>query len=56
MAWHLFGAKPLPDPMLLDYELDHWEQNPVKFNQSDEYTSFKKMDLELSSAKCLTFI
>ena len=31
MAWHLFGAKPLPEPMLIYCELDRWEQTSVKF-------------------------
>ena len=30
MACHLFGAKPLPEPMLAYYQLDSWEQISVK--------------------------
>ena len=31
MACHLFGAKPLPEPMLVYCQLDYWEQVSVKF-------------------------
>ena len=31
MACHLFGAKPLPEPMLASCQLDSWEQISVKF-------------------------
>ena len=31
MACRLFGAKPLPEPMLAHCQLDPWEQNSVKF-------------------------
>ena len=31
MACRLFGAKPLPEPMLPYCQLDYWEQNSVKF-------------------------
>ena len=31
MACRLFGAKPLPEPMLAYCQLDHWEQISVKF-------------------------
>ena len=31
MACCLFGANPLPDPMLLYCQLDYWEQISVKF-------------------------
>ena len=27
MAWRLFGAKPLSEPMLTYCQLDSWEQN-----------------------------
>ena len=40
MACRLFGAKPLPEPLQVYYQLDSWEQVP-----------FKKMHLKLSSAK-----
>ena len=30
MACHLFGAKPLPEPMLAYWRLDFWEQISVK--------------------------
>ena len=32
MACHLFGAKPLPEPVVTYCQLDHWEQISVKFN------------------------
>ena len=31
MACHLFGVKPLPEPMLAYFQLDSWEQNSVKY-------------------------
>ena len=31
MACRLFGAKPLPEPMLAYWQLDTWEQISVKF-------------------------
>ena len=31
MACRLFGAKPLPEPMLFYWQLDSWEQISVKF-------------------------
>ena len=30
MACRLFGAKPLPEPVLAYYQLDSWEQISVK--------------------------
>ena len=30
MAWRLFGAKPLPEPMLAYCQLVYWEQIAVK--------------------------
>ena len=31
MAWCLYGTKPLSEPMLGYFQLDHWEQISVKF-------------------------
>ena len=31
MACRLFGAKPLPEPKLANFQLDSWEQISVKF-------------------------
>ena len=31
MAWHLFSARPLLEPMLKCYRLDHWNKISVKF-------------------------
>ena len=38
MARHLFGAKPLPEPMLPYCQLDPWEQTSVKFES--RYNTF----------------
>ena len=34
IAWRLFGAKPLPEPMLIYCQSDYWEQVSVKFEQN----------------------
>ena len=47
MACRLFGAKPLPEPVLAYCQLDSWEQTSVKFKS--ESFSFQKMHLKLSS-------
>ena len=39
MACRLFGAKPLPEPMLVYCQLDSWEQISVKF-ESDSIILF----------------
>ena len=31
MAYHMFGAKPLCEPMLIYCQLDPWESTSVKF-------------------------
>ena len=31
MACHLFGTKPLSEPMQMDSEVDYWQQISVKF-------------------------
>ena len=41
MAWRLFGAMPLPEPMLGYYQLDSWEQVSVKF-ESEFYHSHSR--------------
>ena len=38
MACRLFGAKPLPEPMLAYCQLDSWEQTSVKFES--KYKTF----------------
>ena len=53
MARHLFGAKPLSEPMLAYCYLDHWEQISMKFNPNK--TIFVKMSLKISSAKWRPF-
>ena len=44
MAWRLFDAKPLCEPMLVYYQLDLQEQNSVKFE-----SKYKTFD----STKCI---
>ena len=52
MACHLFGAKPLPEPVQDCCQLDSWEQIQVQWNSIGILSfSFKKMHLKLSSAK-----
>ena len=41
MAWHLFGAKPLPKTMLTYCQLDSQEHISMKFNQMQAF-SLKK--------------
>ena len=50
MAWRLSGTKPLPEPMLTYYQLDPWEQTPVKIE-----SKYKKMLLKILSAKWQPF-
>ena len=47
MAWRLFSAKPLPEPMVAYCQLDFWEQIRIRILSF----SLKKMHLKLSSAK-----
>ena len=53
MACRLFGAKPLPEPMLAYCQLDPWEQIYVEI---ELMFSFKKMRLKMSSAKMATIL
>ena len=41
MAWRLFGAKPLLEPMLAYCQLDSWEQILVKFDSEFYYFHLK---------------
>ena len=41
MAWRLFGARPLPEPMLAYCHLDSWEQISVKF-ESEFYHFYSR--------------
>ena len=50
MACRLFGAKPLPEPMLACCQLDSWEQISVKFESEFYHLYKKKMHLKLSFA------
>ena len=52
MACRLFGAKPLPEPMLGCFQFYSWEQISEKFKWE---FSFKKMHLNLS-AKVVTIL
>ena len=38
MTCRLYGSKPLPEPMLLYCQLDHWEQTSVKYKS--KYKAF----------------
>ena len=54
MAWRLFGAKPLPGPMLDYCQSGPWERfNKILF-EIDKF-SFKRIDLKMSSAKLWPF-
>ena len=55
MACRLFGAKPLPEPMLTYCRLDPSEQTSVKFELKIQNFSFKKMLLKRSSGKWRPF-
>ena len=54
MACRLFGAKPLPEPTQTYWQLDPWEQNSVKFEQSTKVMVHKNA-FENSSAKWRSF-
>ena len=56
MACRLFGAKPLPEPMLTCCQLDHKEQTSVKFESKSKISSFMKMHLKTSSVKWRPFL
>ena len=46
MASHLFGAKPLSEPILDYFELDYEKHIPMKFGLAwKSEVSFKKMHL-----------
>ena len=51
MTFRLFGAKPLPEPMLDYCQLDSSKQISKKFESEFSIISFKKMHLKMSSAK-----
>ena len=42
MTWHLFGAKPLPEPMMMYQQLDPLEYTSAKF-QSDYTNTFENV-------------
>ena len=47
MACRLFGAKPLPEPMLAYCQLDSWEQISVKFESEFYHFHLKHMHFEI---------
>ena len=49
-ACRLFGAKSLSKPMLGYFQLNHWQETSVKFNQNTDL-SFTEMHMKISSAK-----
>ena len=53
MTCCLFGAKPLPEPVLTYCQLDPWKKTSVKVESKN--CSFMKMRLKLSSAKWRPF-
>ena len=42
MACHLFGAKPLPKPMLIYCQFDSWEQISVKLKSEFDHIQSRK--------------
>ena len=40
MACHVFDSKPLPEPMLTYYQLEHQERTSVKF--VEKYSNLNK--------------
>ena len=46
MAYRLFGAKPLPEPMLAYGQLDTWEHISVKFD-SEFYNFYSINAIEI---------
>ena len=55
MAWRLFGAKPLLEPVLEYCWLDPWEQTSVKFSSNFIYFHSNKMHSKKASAKWRSF-
>ena len=51
MACSLLGTKPLPEPMLTFWWWNPQEQTSMRFKAKYKKFSFKKMYLEMSSAK-----
>ena len=52
MKWYLFGAKPVRKPMLTNCQLDPHDQTYSLICIMILDTSFTKMHLKASSAKC----
>ena len=56
MAHHLFGAKPLPQPVLTYSQWEPCEQISKEYESvQNALMFFKEMQLKMSSAKCQTF-
>ena len=51
MACLLFGAKPLPEPMLAYCWLDSWEHNWMKFESEFYHFHSRRCNLKMSFAK-----
>ena len=52
--YHLLRTKPLPAATMTHHQVDPWKQISVKF-ESRFNNAFKKMNLNISSAKCRKF-
>ena len=55
MACRLFGAKPLPEPMLTYCELDSWEHISVKFESEFYHFHSGKCSWKCRLSKCRPF-
>ena len=51
MACRLFGAKPLPEPLLAYCQLDSWKQISLEFESEFYHFNSEKVHLNLSSAE-----
>ena len=55
MACRLFGAKPLPEPMLVNCHLDSWEQISVKFESEFYHFHSRKCIRNCRLPRCRSF-
>ena len=55
MACRLFGAKPLPEPMLTYCQLDSWEHISVKFESEFYHFHSRKCNWKCRLPKCRPF-
>ena len=56
MTCRLFSAKPLPEPVMNYFQLDILEQTSSDICVIRQYFSFTKLQLKLSSPKCLPHV